>query len=208
MFNIRYIAYLFVLMTYSLVQAETDGEAFLQAIVRDDKSMVMTYMVRGVDPNTRDGKGNTALQIAIKEQSWKAAETLLLYPALDVNARNQAGESALMLAALRGQLHWLKLLLGRGAAVNQTGWSALHYAASFSEDSACVEWLLKKGAEANARSPNGTTPLMMAARYGSEGAVDALLGAGADKSLANEQGLKALDFARAAGREHLFSRLQ
>lgn len=208
MYNIRYIIYLFVLMTYSIVHAETDGEAFLQAVARDDKSMVMTYMVRGIDPNTRNAKGDTALLIAIKEQSWKAAETLLLYPALDLNARNQAGETVLMLAALRGRLDWLKLLLGRGAKVNQTGWTALHYAASFPDDSDCLEWLLKQGAEPNARSPNGSTPLMMAARYGSERAVDALLAAGADKSLMNDRGLKAFDFARTAEREFLFSRLQ
>lgn len=208
MFNIRYVVYLVVFMSFSMAHAETEGEAFLRAIVRDDKNMVMTYMVRGIDPNTRDGRGNTALQIAIKEQSWMAAETLMLYPALDVNATNQAGESALMLAALKGRVDWLKLLIGRGATVNQTGWSALHYAASFTENSEGVEWLLKKGAHPNARSPNGTTPLMMAARYGSESSVDALLAAGADKSLTNERGLKAIDFARSAEREYLLSRLQ
>lgn len=208
MFYIRYLIYLIVLSASFSVHAQSEGADFLSAVALDDSSLVMTYMVRGVDPNMRDAKGDTGLLIALREQSWKAAQTLMLYPALDVNAANQVGETPLMLAALRGRLDWAKMLLARGAHINQPGWTPLHYAASANEDSACLQWLLEKGAEPNARSPNGTTALMMAARYGTESSVDLLLSAGADKNLRNDQGLTALDFARAAEREFLFSRLQ
>ncbi len=208
MFYIRYIAYLIVYMASLSAHAQNDGPDLFAAVVRDDSDTVMTLMVRGINPDMRNSKGDTALLLALREQSWKAADTLMEYPALDVNAANQAGETALMLAALRGRLDWLKKLLARGARVNQPGWTALHYAASSSDDSSCVEWLLKQGAEPNARSPNGTTALMMAARYGEETSVDLLLKAGADKSLRNEQGLNALDFARLTEREFLYARLQ
>jgi ankyrin repeat protein len=49
----------------------------------------------------------------------------------------------------------------------------------------------------DAGSPNGTTPLMMAARYGTGEAVDLLLAEGADARLKNQQGLTALQFAEA-----------
>jgi ankyrin repeat protein len=44
---------------------------------------------------------------------------------------------------------------------------------------------------------------MMAARYGSEDAVQLLLKRGADARLRNDLGLSAADFARQAGREAL-----
>jgi ankyrin repeat protein len=42
---------------------------------------------------------------------------------------------------------------------------------------------------------------MMAARYGTDFAVNTLLTAGADPTLKNEQGLTALDFANQAGND-------
>ena len=117
MFYFRYLAYLIVLSASFLVQAQNDGSAFFAAVVRDDGDKVMTYMVRGINPNMRDAKGDTGLLVALREQSWKAADTLMQYPALDVNAENHASETPLMLAALRGRLDWVKKLLARGAHV-------------------------------------------------------------------------------------------
>ena len=64
-----------------------------------------------------------------------------------------------------------------------------------------------RGARVDARSPNGTTALMMAARYGPEDAVQALLQKGADPRLRNDLDLGAADFARQAGREKLSASL-
>ena len=63
--------------------------------------------------------------------------------------------------------------------------------------------LLDKGAAIDSRSPNGTTPLMMAARYGDEQGAHLLLARGADARLRNDQNLSAADFARTGGREKL-----
>jgi ankyrin repeat protein len=56
--------------------------------------------------------------------------------------------------------------------------------------------LLEHHAYIDASSPNGTTPLMMAAFYGTPSAVKLLLEAGADPLLKNEQSLTAIDFAQ------------
>ena len=71
-----------------------------------------------------------------------------------------------------------------------------------------VKLLLSKGAPLEARSPNGSTPLMMAARYGNEEAVDALLAAGADRTAKNDLGMNASAFAASAGRDRLAARLR
>ena len=60
--------------------------------------------------------------------------------------------------------------------------------------------LLEEGAYIDAASPNGTTPLMMAVRYGQGDVARLLVEEGADATLKNELGLTALDFARQADR--------
>nr|WP_316639155.1 ankyrin repeat domain-containing protein [uncultured Roseateles sp.] len=203
---LKFLAYLAVAIGFSSVRAG-ELEDFFTAIARNDGRAVMTLMIRGVNPNARDAQGNVGLVLALREESLKAVDSLMQYPALDVNAANAAGETPLMMAALRGHPDWVKKLLVRGAQINRPGWTPLHYAASAEQGQSCVELLIKEGAELDARSPNGSTALMLAARYGMESAVDALLKAGADRQMRNEKGLSALDFAHAAGREYLYARL-
>ena len=119
-----------------------------------------------------------------------------------VESRNAAGESPLMLAALKGQLPMVKRLIDRKAEVNKPGWAPLHYAATNAEPVSVelVRLLLEHHAYIDAESPNKTTPLMMAARYGTPDVVRLLLEEGADPTLRNEQGLTALDFAVRAER--------
>ena len=124
----------------------------------------------------------------------------------DINAVNDVGETALMFAALKGRLDLSQRLIDRGARISQLGWSPLHYAATGPEPK-IVALLLQHGAPIEARSPNGTTALMMAARYGSEDSVTLLLAQHADVTLRNERGMNAADFARSAGREALAKRL-
>jgi ankyrin repeat protein len=123
-----------------------------------------------------------------------------------MDALNQVGESALMLAALRGEFAWSQRLLDRGARVNRTGWSALHYAATGPE-ARIVALLLDRGAAIDAESPNRSTPLMMAARYGSEASVALLLARGADATRRNDLDLGAADFAKLGGRDSLAAKL-
>ncbi len=180
---------------------------FFIAIRNDNVGSLKSLLQRGLDPNTRNEKGQSGLAVAIQEQSPKAAKLLLEQPTTDIDALNNAGESALMIAAIKGDVADLKLLLARGAKVNLPGWSPLHYAAT-GGSAAIIRLLLSKGARLEARSPNGSTPLMMAARYGNEEAVDALLAAGADRGAKNDLGMDASAFAASGGRDKLAARLK
>lgn len=173
----------------------------------DRGRQVLNLLLKGVDPNGLDDRGRSPLQMALREGSMQALEQLLKDPRLDVNTPNANGETPLMLAAIKGQLTAVQLLVKRGARINKEGWSPLHYACS-GPDEGVSAWLLAQGAELDARSPNGSTPLMMAARYGALDLPAVLLKAGADVNLRNAQGLSALDFARAAGRDALVQELQ
>lgn len=177
------------------------------AAVRDQPSFVMKLLLDGVDPNQADEQRNTALHKALMEESERVVKLLIEHPQMDVNAINQAGETPLMLAALRGRLPWVQALVQRGALINEAGFTALHYACS-GPDNGVTAWLIAQGADIDARSPNGSTPLMMASGYGSPDSVDVLLQAGADTRLVNDKGLDVLDFARRSGRPELVQRIE
>lgn len=202
---IKFVVLSLVLLDFPLAQAGS-YEDFFTAVQRNDPATVTSLLQRGFDPNSRDPNGQVGLTLAAQAQSWPVAQALLAHPGADVNALNGAGESALMLAALKGELAWCRRLVERGARIQQPGWSPIHYAATGSNVQT-VEFLLSKGADINAASPNGSTPLMMAARYGSEDSVNLLLGRGADVTRRNERNLQAADFARLGGREGLAARL-
>lgn len=202
---LKYFVYSLVALWISFANANPKDDLFV-AVNRDDAGAVSRLLAQGADPNTIDDKGRTSLGFALLNESHRAAEALLASPKLDVNQLNRAGETALMIAALRGNLDWVKRLLNRGAQVNHDGWSALHYAAS-GPSTEVLDLLLQKGANIEGRSPNGTTPLMMAARYGPESSVDRLLAAKAEIRATNEHGLGAVDFAKLGGRESLMQRL-
>jgi hypothetical protein len=140
------------------------------------------------------------LYLALRDGSLKVANTLIDWPKTNVEIRTVKDESPLMMAALKGHLDLVKKLIDRGADVNKTGWAPLHYAATTGQ-LAIMELLLDQNAYIDAESPNGTTPLMMAAHYGTPEAVKLLLEAGADPSLKNQLGLTAIDFANRANRE-------
>jgi uncharacterized protein len=190
----RYIVYLIVIYGVSPSIAG-DVEDLFSAIRIDDAGTVKSLLQRGLDPNVRDNKGVPALLWALQIDAPKSAAVIAEQAALDVDAANEAGETALMLAALKADMALCRRLLERGAAVNRPGWAPLHYAAS-SSDGKIVMLLLERGAAVDAESPNRSTPLMMAARYGSEEGLDRLLARGADTTRRNELGLRAVDLLK------------
>lgn len=178
-------------------------EDFFVAVQRDNAAAITALLRRGFDPNTTDVNGQVGLTLALKLGSLRVVQALLAARNLNVEARNAHGESALMLAALKGHTDIVKTLIARDADVNKTGWTPLHYAASGEEaqNLEVMALLLQHHAYIDAASPNGTTPLMMAAQYGTREAVRLLLDEGADPSLKNQLGLSAVDFALRAERQ-------
>ncbi|WP_341352946.1 ankyrin repeat domain-containing protein [Comamonas denitrificans] len=186
-------------------------EDFQTAIVRDNDRAIVNLLLRGMDPNTVDAQGQPALVKALRLESWRVADALLLGPKLDVNKANPQGETPLMLACIKGRLDFVERLLQKGAQANRPGWTPLHYAASADHpDSVAIARLLiqEHYAYIDAQSPNGSTPLMLAAQYGSQAMVELLLEEGADSHVRNQLGLAAQDFAQRSQRDYLVELLQ
>ena len=195
------IPYIIVFICFSTAHAGS-FEDFFSAIQRDDARALTALLQRGFDPNTRDAKGQPGLLLAVREPAPNALRVLLNAKNIQVEARNSQDESPLMMAAIRGQLDIARQLIDKDADVNKPGWAPLHYAVSSSQGDALAvaKLLLDNSAYVDAASPNGTTPLMMAAMYGSPEAVKLLLEESADPMLKNQLGLTAIDFARRANR--------
>ena len=196
--SIRYLFYLIVFIGFTASHAGS-YEDYFSAVKGDDGPSITTLLKRGFDGNVVDPKGDHALHVAIRDKSFKAVSALLDWNKIIVEPRNKADESPLMLASLEGQLEIAKRLIALGADVNKPGWTPLHYAATRGHVDVMV-LLLDKFAYIDAASPNGTTPLMMAAFYGTPSAVKLLLEAGADPFLRNEKDLTAINFAQRANR--------
>lgn len=189
----KQVVYLFVLYVFIPVHAGSYDD-FFDAIRRDDAAVVITLLGRGFDPNTRNPNGEHGLYLAVREPSPKVAAALIAWPKTDVEARTGKDESPLMLASLNGLTEISKALITRGADVNKPGWAPLHYAATRGHLD-IMNLLLENHAYIDASSPNGSTPLMMAALYGTPSAVKLLLEEGADPLIKNDLGLTAIDFA-------------
>ena len=196
----KFAIYLLV-FAQSLAYANPSVDFFRAVNVDNDRS-VKDLLASGFDPNTANEKGQVGLYLALREESFKVATALLAHPTTRIDATTEADETPLMMAAMRGNLDWTQRLLERGAAINRMGWTPLHYAASGPEV-AVVKLLLDRGAVIDAPSPNSTTALMMAARYGPQDSVELLLQRGANPKLRNQRQMTPADFASSVGREPL-----
>lgn len=196
---IRYSTYLVLVIAVSFANAGSYEDFFI-GIKRDNPEAVERLLNRGFDPNTLDPDGVHGLYLALRDGSLKAAQVLIAWPKTHIEWRTPQDESPLMMAALRGHTDLVRLLLARDAHVNKPGWAPLHYAATNGHLD-IMRLLLDQHAFIDAQSPNGTTPLMMAAHYGTPAAVKLLLEAGADTQMKNQLGLSAIDFANRAQRK-------
>lgn len=126
--------------------------------------------------------------------------------AIDASADRQ---SALGLAAYRGHLDVVRILLERGAHVDaqdRRGYTPL-MAAAQSGHIAIVRVLLERGADPNSATRSGETALLFAAMFADPDVVRALLDAGARRDTRNSLGDTAESLARALHRPDISAAL-
>ena len=174
----RCLVYLIVIHGISSASASSYVD-FFRAVAVDNADTVSALLARAFDPNTPSESGQVGLYLALRDDAPNVAVALLASPALKVDAANAKGETALMMAALRGRLDWTHKLIERGAKVRREGWSPVHYAAT-GPNTRVLPLLLERGADIDALAPDRSTPLMLAARHDPEDSVKLPLQRGAN----------------------------
>jgi hypothetical protein len=138
------------------------------------REMLCLFLNRGVDINTGDGGGATALHYAALDEGYHCCNKIddLLNFGADLDARDKAGQTPLHHAARRGR------------------------------KTDAVKALLQAGSDVNARDEAGATPLHMAAARGDAEVIKILLNAGANIHAETRDGKHVWDFAVDAGQDY------
>jgi len=198
------IAFLFVAIALPVAAQSRDD---LWVYVTNDRAAdVQTLLNQGLDPNTRDARGNPIIMQAVRDGAWGVFDVVLNNPKTDVKIMNGYQETPLMYVSVVGALDRAKRLVAKGAQINHLGWTPLHYAASTGQ-LAVVEYLLAQGAMPNAPAPDGSSPILMAAQAGATDTVQVLLKVGADPTAINTNGVDAAQAARDRGHTRLADEL-
>ncbi|MGB7184526.1 MAG: ankyrin repeat domain-containing protein [Burkholderiaceae bacterium] len=170
----------------------------LEAVLADDGDAVQDLLVQGVNPNIKEVDRGPAVVMAATVRSYRALGQLLAAPATDIEATNNKGETALVVVAGQGNLAAAKSLIRRGAKINREGWTPLH-AAVRSGQANIVNLLIQSGAHLNAKAKDGSTPMILAARFGHFSAYEHIVRAGADPRPVNKDNYSAADYLSARG---------
>lgn len=172
-----------------------DPVAFSTQMELGDMKLANAWLDAGLPPDFLGSRIGSGLMIGAWEGNTELMR-LFLSRGADLDLRNANGETALALAALRGQMAAVRWLLERGARVNTAPrqWSPLHYAV-FGGHAAVADYLLAQGADIDAQSTNGSSVLMMAVYEGHADLAKNLLARGARVDVRNDWGDGALEWA-------------
>ena len=173
----------------------------VDAAEHQDMGLVRTLLVNGVDANSKQPDGATALHWAVHWNDIATAEVLIGEGA-NVNAVNRSGESPLALACGNGNATMVQALVDHGADTNEAAASGetplMRCVRSGRVDA--VKILLGHDAQVNAKDKeHGRTALMWAVTDKRPEMVQALIEGDADIHLRSNEGLDALMLAARTG---------
>ena len=183
------------------------GETALMSEASKGRTEAVKLLLEaGANINVKNDRGQTALHRMLdirnfnfwKYKPSKDAVELLLAKGADVNLKDKNGRTQLHLAAEWAYADIVKLLLDKGARVNEkddeSGFTALHHAARFGNKNT-AELLIAKGADINVKDKQGQTPLQVAVNHDYKVA-ELLINKGADSTIETESGRTLLQLAQ------------
>lgn len=142
-----------------------DAWSLGEAVWREDLSGTRRLLEEGCDPNVYGGESGTT-------------DTPLMQAVDEAGGFFSADQEEIV-----------RLLLAHGADAtlkNNLGWTALHFGVWASDS--VIRALIDAGADVNAQSLDGDTPLHEAVRRGAVGAAELLLKSGASRDIKNTIG--------------------
>uniref|UniRef100_A0A8C1WN15 Notch receptor 3 n=1 Tax=Cyprinus carpio TaxID=7962 RepID=A0A8C1WN15_CYPCA len=180
-------------------QTDRTGETALHLAARYARADAAKRLLdAGADANAQDNAGRTPLHAAVAADAQGVFQILIRNRATDLDARMYDGSTALILAArlaVEGMVEELITCHADVNAVDEIGKSALHWAAAVNNVEATVA-LLKNGANKDMQDLKEETPLFLAAREGSCGAVKVLLAHFANREITDHMDRLPRDIAQ------------
>ncbi|MBX7134934.1 MAG: ankyrin repeat domain-containing protein [Fimbriimonadaceae bacterium] len=183
------------------------GQDLFLAIDHRDVNEVKNLLKNGADPNSRNGLLFTPLYIASASHQPDVMEALISAGA-EIDAESPYG-TALTFAAISGHTAGIKMLIGKGADVNNSrvdGLTPLLMAANSGSAPAVAELLANK-ADVKATGANDSSALHLAARGGFADVSKILLDAGAPVEAVDRDRRTPLMAAAMTGRTDVVSLL-
>ena len=192
---------LFCCLVFSTIVAVTANETsgvlqrqLLDAASREDAAAVRRLLAQGVNIESRDARGRTALLVATHHNAINVAR-ILIEAGADVNAMDNMSDSPYLYAGAEGRLEILRMTLDHGAdlaSVNRYGGTALTPAAHHGHVET-VDELLKTKIDIDQVNSLGWTALLEAVILGDGGPtyieiVRLLIEADANVNLADKDG--------------------
>lgn len=147
-----------------------------------DDTQLLLLLADGVDVNTTDEFGKTALMWAALNGHTETMK-ILIKKGADVNVHSNSGETALLHAIHNGHTEAVQVLIEEGAEINagtDLGTTPLMRAAANGKIK-IINLLLKHGADVNAKMDSGQTALMLADFYNHKDVIEILEKAGAEQ---------------------------
>jgi len=189
------------------IASDEGRSALYYAIQSGNRDIARLLVESGADVNAETQRGETVLMEAVvygKEDIVR----LLLEKGANVNTTYE-GTSILAAAAERSRCKIVRLLLDKGANANEKNWGSpvLVRASAYSRDTDCLQALVEKGADINAKDQVGQTPLFFAAQHGPVANVEWLLKNGANLNVV-AYGQTPLEAARKLGKKDMVQFLE
>ena len=173
------------------------GYTPLRDAVRLNKTDKVKYLLlKGADLTEKDKEGNDILLYAIVTEAPYEMIDNIIKSGADVNTKNNAEQTPIMLALAQKNTDLLKLLINSGANTQNVyeGLSLLYYAYNKKAPSEIMEILLANGANVNSTDNEGNNLLLRALKDNDEKTAMFALNNGADINQKDNEGETPLSF--------------
>uniref|UniRef100_A0A1B6C1D9 Uncharacterized protein n=1 Tax=Clastoptera arizonana TaxID=38151 RepID=A0A1B6C1D9_9HEMI len=174
------------------ISTQDEKTSLILAIENDCLDIFNLIIKKDSNIHSMNKVKETPLYYAAKQKNEYFTKTLLGFGA-DVNAKNYLGKTPLMVAVENNFYNNMKLILQCDPDVNaacisgyQAGYSALHYAAK--SENIFIEELILAGANVDAITRNGKTPLHLAVEYCKLNNIKSLITCNADVNVSSASG--------------------
>jgi ankyrin repeat protein/tetratricopeptide (TPR) repeat protein len=194
--HVEYIQWLAENRMLELQLCNKNGDtALLLALRKGDEEVVSSLLTAGSDVTAVSQDGDTALHCAVDSGKSTVVERILALQAVELEAKDSLGDTALLLALWKGHEEVVSSLLTAGSdvtSVGQDGYTALHCAVYSGKPTVVERILALQTVELEAKTNSGETAFLLALWKGDEEVVSSLLTAGSDVTAVGQNGLTAL----------------